>query len=180
MAVPDILLLPPPEAARELLGWRFTTVVDDLRTSVVLTEVEAYGGDDDPASHAFSGRTERNGSMFLGAGHLYVYLSYGIHYLANIVVGEEGNPGAVLLRAGVPLEGAEVMQQRRGRESDLASGPGKLAQALGVSLAHDGARIGEDFCEIEPGLPSGAVQSGPRVGISKAVARPWRYRVGRM
>lgn len=140
-----------------------------------LTEVEAYGGSDDPASHAYRGRTDRNASMFLGAGHLYVYRSYGLHMMANIVTGDEGHPGAVLLRAGDPIEGIDIMEQRRARSDHLCDGPGKLAQALGLTLQHDGLAIGADPIDVVTGHSPSGIASTPRIGISRGTQRPWRF-----
>lgn len=164
-----------PDVARRLIGCLLTTRVQGATTSVRLSEVEAYGGSDDPASHAYGGPTERNRSMFLAPGHLYVYLSYGIHQLVNIVTGPEGEPAAVLLRAGVPIEGSEVMQRRRGRSDHLADGPGKLAQALGLTLAHDGLSLDDAGVSLMAPPTVHPVRATPRIGISKAVERPWRF-----
>lgn len=171
----ELLVGNTPDVARRLIGCLLTTRVHGATTSVRLSEVEAYGGSDDPASHAYGGPTERNRSMFLAPGHLYVYLSYGIHQLVNIVTGPEGEPGAVLLRAGVPIEGNAVMQHRRGRTDHLADGPGKLAQALGLTLAHDGLSLDEASVTLVPPTRIPHVHATPRIGISKAVERPWRF-----
>ena len=163
------------DVAPRLIGCLLTTRVHGVVTSVRLSEVEAYGGSDDPASHAYGGPTERNRSMFLAAGHLYVYLSYGIHQLVNIVTGPEGHPAAVLLRAGEPVEGLAVMLQRRGRGDHLTDGPGKLAQALGLTLDHDGLRLKDAAVSVAPPTNVPPVRATPRIGISKAVERPWRF-----
>ena len=164
------------EAARALLGMRLRSEVDGKVTEVVLTEVEAYAGDDDPASHAYRGRTARNGSMFAPPGTAYVYKSYGVHWMLNVSVTAEGKGDAVLLRAGVPAVGEEVMVARRGRRNQLTDGPGKLAQALGVTGDHDGVSLADGPLRLLPGEPlPGTVLATPRVGISKAVERPWRF-----
>ncbi len=163
------------DVAPRLIGCLLTTRIRGVVTSVRLIEVEAYGGSDDPASHAYGGPTERNRSMFLASGHLYVYLSYGIHQLANIVTGPEGEPGAVLLRAGVPIDGLAAMQQRRGRGDHLSDGPGKLAQALGLTLDHDGLRLDDDSVSLSPPTYTPRIAATPRIGITKAVERPWRF-----
>lgn len=148
-----------------------------------IVEVEAYGGADDPASHAFAGRTARNASMFGPAGLLYVYRSYGIHWCVNVVCGTEGSGSAVLIRALAPVEGLQEMRQRRPRarrDRDLCSGPGKLAQALGITGGDDGLDV------VSPGSPvrlevgagpvrAALVRATPRIGISRAVERPWRF-----
>lgn len=149
-----------------------------------ITEVEAYRSDD-PASHSFSGPTERNRLMFGPAGHLYVYLSYGIHHCANVVTGRDGDGQAVLLRALDPVSGVEKIRERRGHRPDreLADGPGKLCQALGIDLSDRGADLTDAQSSIrilDDGVaPPSAPVVGPRVGITKAVEVPWRFRVPR-
>jgi DNA-3-methyladenine glycosylase len=163
--------------AEGLLGWGLVSDVGGKRTAVTITETEAYAGADDPASHAYRGRTRRNGSMFERAGTLYVYRSYGIHWCMNVVVGEEGLPHAVLLRGGEPTAGVASMEQRRGRQSNLTDGPGKLCQALGVDGGHDGADLRSGVLRLEPGLGLGgrSVERTPRIGISRAVEHRWRF-----
>jgi DNA-3-methyladenine glycosylase len=168
----DVLALAPA-----LLGWRLRTVFDDTTTEVVITEVEAYGGADDPASHAFRGPTARNRAMFGPAGLLYVYRSYGIHWCCNVVAGEEGIGSAVLVRAGRPVEGVATMVRRRGRTDHCCDGPGKLCQALAITGGHDGTSLRDGPVRLLParaGVP-GAVRAVPRVGISRATERPWRF-----
>lgn len=164
-------------AAEALLGWRLVSEVGGVRTSVLVTETEAYGGSDDPASHAHRGPTRRNRSMFGSGGSWYVYRSYGIHWCLNVVVGPEGVGMAVLLRGGVPVEGIEVMRRRRGRSDHLTDGPGKLAQALGVTGALDGASVWESPLWLVPAAPprGATIERTPRVGITRAVERPWRF-----
>ncbi len=171
----DLLGGSPLEVAPKLIGAVLATVIDGERTAVRLTEVEAYGGSDDPASHAYGGPTARNASMFLAAGHLYVYRSYGIHELVNVVTGPEGVPGAVLLRAGIPLEGVDVMERRRGRRDHLTDGPGKLGRALGITLHHDGLALGEGPVTLHPPVETCEVNATPRIGITRATDRPWRF-----
>jgi DNA-3-methyladenine glycosylase len=165
------------DVARRLLGDRVATDLNGESTEVMLTEVEAYAGERDPASHAFRGRTPRNVSMFGPPGTLYVYRSYGIHWCMNLVVAETGIPYAVLLRGGVPLTGREVMEQRRGRTDHLVDGPGKLCGALGVTGEHDGTSVLDGPVRLGPGrLPEGwQIAATPRVGISVAKARDWRF-----
>ncbi len=149
-----------------------------------IVEVEAYLGEDDPASHTFRGPTARNLTMFGPGGHLYVYFSYGVHWCANVVCEGEGVGTAVLLRALAPRRGLDTMYTRRRaarRPRDLCSGPGKLTQALGLGKAHDGADLvtGEGgVVVIDDGVapPTTPVQT-TRVGISVAVERPWRWYV---
>lgn len=164
------------KVARSLLGMRLRTEFGGRTTEVLLTEVEAYGGSDDAASHAYRGSTKRNGSMFGPPGTLYVYRSYGVHWCANVATGPEGTGRAVLLRGGMPLEGEAVMQQRRNRFDQLTDGPGKLAQALGIDGTHDGTSLFDGSVRLLPrtGDAPGIVAT-PRVGISKAKDRPWRF-----
>ena len=164
--------------------------------AVELTEVEAYEGSADPASHAYRGRTARNAVMFGPPGHAYVYFTYGMHFCVNLVCGPEGTATAVLLRAGRVIEGTPLAAERRlaGRlgarvpDRDLARGPARLCQALGINRVQDGA----DVCDpasalrIRPGRPQAAgappsdrpvprISRGPRIGVSSAAERPWRF-----
>ncbi|MCE7031351.1 DNA-3-methyladenine glycosylase [Lysobacter sp. GX 14042] len=146
-----------------------------------IVEVEAYAGDD-PASHAFRGRTARNAAMFGPAGHLYVYFTYGMHWCANAVCGQEGEGTAVLLRALEPLAGQERMRQARPRarsERDLCSGPAKLAQALGITGTLDGVDLASGAVRIlgDGVPPPGDPVVTPRIGITKATELPWRWYV---
>jgi DNA-3-methyladenine glycosylase len=158
--------------ARGLLGWTI------LRHGVGgrIVEVEAYAPDD-AASHAFRGRTPRNGSMFAAPGTLYVYRSYGIHWCVNVACEPEGIGAAVLLRALEPTAGLDAMRARRGDvvDRELCSGPGKLTQALGITAADDGALLGNTPFSLEPPSLRPDVVTTPRVGITKAVDLPWRY-----
>lgn len=170
-----LLTLPAPSIGPRLLGAVLMTDVDGAQTSVVVTEVEAYSADD-PASHSYRGRTPRNASMFGPPGTLYVYRSYGIHWCMNITTGPPGEASALLLRAGHPVDGREVMVARRGREDHLADGPGKLTQALGVTGNHDGVDVLDPASPIR--LSSGTAlpwKVTPRIGISQAVDVPWRW-----
>jgi DNA-3-methyladenine glycosylase len=167
---PDFFARPVETVARALIGARLT--LDGVGGAIV--ETEAYHHED-PASHSFSGRTARNAAMFGPVGHVYVYRSYGIHWCLNLVAGTE--PGsAVLIRALAPDLGVERMRERRGVEplKGLCSGPGKLCQALGVTREHDGLALDAPPFAITAG-PSGKIVTGPRVGITKAVALPWRF-----
>jgi DNA-3-methyladenine glycosylase len=160
--------------ARELVGW--TLLVDGVGGIVV--ETEAYGPDD-PASHAFGGLRDRNATMFGPPGRLYVYRSYGVHWCANIVCADPGVGAAVLLRALEPTAGLDVMRARRGVDDArlLASGPGRLTQALDVTGVHDGSDLGRPpFALHRPRAPIEVVES-PRVGITRATELPWRFSV---
>ncbi|MGI8756940.1 MAG: DNA-3-methyladenine glycosylase [Acidimicrobiales bacterium] len=149
-----------------------------------IVEVEAYCGPDDPASHAYRGPTARTATMFGPPGHLYVYFSYGMHWCANVVTHEPGQVGAVLLRALAPVRGVDAMRAVRPaarRDLDLANGPAKLTQALGIDGRHDGLdlRRGEHaIAVVDDGVaPPTTATTGPRVGISVATDRPWRFSV---
>ncbi len=145
--------------------------------AVRITEVEAYDGPGDPGSHAHNGRTARNAVMFGPPGHLYVYFTYGMHHCCNVVVGDEGSPSAVLLRAGEVVEGVDLARTRRGStDRDLARGPARLCQALGLDLSHNGVDLTTGPVTLAP--PETAVttySTGPRVGLRKAADRPWRF-----
>jgi DNA-3-methyladenine glycosylase len=147
-----------------------------------IVETEAYLGPHDPASHSAAGRTARNWHMFGPAGRAYVYRSYGMHWCVNVVTREEGYGSAVLLRAVELLVGHECVRARRTsakRERDWCNGPGKLCAAFGITRAHDGLVFtGGDVLAIYEGtrVPDAQVVIGPRVGISKAVEWPLRFR----
>ncbi|MAT05365.1 MAG: 3-methyladenine DNA glycosylase [Acidimicrobiaceae bacterium] len=144
-----------------------------------IVEVEAYR-EDDPASHTFRGETPRNAVMFGPAGHLYVYFTYGMHYCSNVVTGPEGRGAAVLLRAVDPMSGVEVMRERRHDRPGLADGPAKLCQAFAIGPEHNGADLcrGSGIGLFDDGTPPpDGPLVGPRIGISKAVDVPWRFRV---
>jgi DNA-3-methyladenine glycosylase len=159
------------EVAPELVGAKL--LVDGVGGRIV--EVEAYDHED-PAAHGYGGRTARNASMFGPPGHAYVYRSYGIHWCLNFVCDEEGTASAVLVRALEPTDGLDAMAARRGTAEPrlLCSGPGRLCQALGVTGAHDGLALDRAPFELWRG---GEVEiaAGARIGITKAVDRPWRY-----
>jgi DNA-3-methyladenine glycosylase len=165
------------EVAPALLGHVLVRAQPDgTRTAARIVEVEAYGPDD-PASHAFRGLTPRNAVMFGPPGHLYVYFTYGMHFCMNAVTGRAGEGTAVLLRAAEPLEGMEGIRSRRSRERtlDLCSGPGRFAQAFGVSRSENGVDLVEgDDLWVERGPRSEPIGSGPRVGV-RETTRSWRY-----
>jgi DNA-3-methyladenine glycosylase len=158
----------PLEVAAELLN----LVLSSGETSGRIVEVEAYDGANDRASHAFRGRTNRNGSMFGPPGLLYVYFTYGMHYCANVVCRPEGVAGAVLIRALEPLTGLEVMRARRGREEPahrICAGPAKLCQALDISREDDGSNLLADSKVrlLDDGVPAPKnADKRPRIGLS--------------
>jgi DNA-3-methyladenine glycosylase len=171
------------EVARDLLGAFVVSGIGGVRCAGEIVETEAYVGPHDEASHAHErfGRTPRNAAMFAAAGHAYVYLIYGMHWCLNVVTGAEGYPAAVLIRAARPMEGMEAMRARRpGRpDHELLRGPGKLCRALGVTGAQNLHHLGRPPLWLAPGaeVPDEAVEVGPRVGISRAVDWPLRFRV---
>jgi DNA-3-methyladenine glycosylase len=144
--------------------------------AVRLTEVEAYDGANDPGSHAFRGRTRRNAVMFGPSGHLYCYFTYGMHVCCNVVCGPEGTASAVLLRAGEVVAGIALARERRGSsDRDLARGPARLCQALGITLEHDGTDLAAGPVTLTLGTPPDDISTGPRVGLRAAAERPWRF-----
>ena len=176
------------EVAPDLLGCVLQHQTADGLVAVKLTEVEAYAGRSDPASHAYRGKTQRNAVMFGPPGHAYVYFTYGMHFCVNLVcLGEEGSASAVLLRAGAVIAGEDLARARRTRGAasvasrDLARGPARLCQALDIDRALDGA----DVCAVGSPLQvragagnparSGKIMTGPRVGVSRAAEIPWRF-----
>ncbi len=163
-------------AARSLLGY----VIHHQECSARIVETEAYRASCDPASHAFRGQTERNRVMFGPVGIAYVYFSYGVHWMLNVVAHGKDEAGAVLIRAAEPLAGIDAMAERRGtdRREALLSGPGKLCQALGIDREHYGVDLfagGE--LRIEPGASPAEIIAGPRIGIAhgKGHETPWRF-----
>ncbi len=193
---------PSLRVAPRLLGCVLEHETPEGLVAVQLTEVEAYEGSADPASHSYRGRTARNGVMFGPPGHAYVYFTYGMHFCVNLVCLPEGTSSAVLLRAGRIIEGASLAAARRlaGRPGgrvpgrDLARGPARLCQALGIDRAQDGADVCSPASPLrirsgtaDPPGPAGTqpanrsagtpplVSRGPRVGVSSAADRPWRF-----
>jgi DNA-3-methyladenine glycosylase len=166
-----------PETAKTLLGWHLTA----NRVTVRLTEVEAYSGlGDDPASHAHRGPTNRNAVMFGPPGHLYVYQIYGMHFCANIVCSPAGEASAVLLRAAAVIDGVELARQRRPAartDADLAAGPAKLMQVLGLDKGANGTSVidGTGPATLSPGDLPDHIAAGPRVGVTSAFDVPWRF-----
>jgi DNA-3-methyladenine glycosylase len=204
----EFLDRPGPQVAPDLLGCVLEREAADGLVAVMLTEVEAYNGEKDPASHAYRGRTKRNAVMYGPAGHAYVYFTYGMHFCVNVVCMPDGTASAVLLRAGKVIAGEDLARRRRfpaslsrepkgARESrDLARGPGRLCQALGIDRNLDGAdlcvpdsplrlrapsrrppageRGGEGVTPLRSGQES-LILSGPRVGVREGAEVPWRF-----
>jgi DNA-3-methyladenine glycosylase len=171
--------------ARELLGTRLVRILDGVRLVGLITEVEAYIGEEDLGCHAKSGITKRNAVMYGPPGHAYVYFTYGMHWMLNAVTEQTGFPAAVLIRAIDPVEGANIISTcRQGRDT---LGPAKLTQALGI----DGALNGISLCDpdsglwIEAGIPvaDDDILTGPRVGLFTVPepwkSLPWRFRMRR-
>jgi DNA-3-methyladenine glycosylase len=175
------------EVARELLGCLFIHETSDGVVGIRLVETEAYRGEQDPGSHGYRGMTPRTEVMFGPPGRLYVYFTYGMHWCANVVCGEQGTCAAVLLRAGEPLIGIELMESRRGVRSErlLASGPARLTQALGIAREHNGASLlrgGSFWCaedELTETYRAGKIGKTVRVGLKAGRGEdlPWRFMV---
>ncbi|WP_026404205.1 DNA-3-methyladenine glycosylase [Actinomadura rifamycini] len=172
---------PVDEIAPALLGHVLRHRTPDGDVAVRLTEVEAYAGPLDPASHAYRGRTARNEVMFGPPGHAYVYFTYGMHFCMNLVCGPDGTSSAVLLRAGEIIEGEETARARRPRSTvrDLARGPARLCEALGIAREQNGLDICTPGGELtvhhgDPPDP-GRVRRGPRTGVNAAKDVPWRF-----
>lgn len=169
-------------AAVRLLGCTVEADTPDGTVAVRLVEVEAYRGADDPASHSYRGRTPRNSVMFGPAGHLYVYFVYGMHFCANVSCLDEGEAGAVLMRAGEVVSDLTVARTRRPtarRDTDLARGPARLASLLGLGREHNGVDVTSATSPVRvlsgPPVPASRIRTGPRVGVAGARELPWRF-----
>ncbi len=169
-------------AARRLLGCTVEADTQDGRVAVRLVEVEAYRGADDPASHSFRGPTPRNTVMFGPPGHLYVYFVYGMHFCANISCLDDGEAGAVLLRAAEVSSDLEIAHRRRPtarRDHELASGPARLASLLGLTRELNGVDVTDTASQVRllagPPVDPALVCIGPRVGVAAAHDLPWRF-----
>jgi DNA-3-methyladenine glycosylase len=170
---------PTLELAEQLLGKIFVRILPgNIRLKARIVETEAYLGQDDEACHAWRGRTPRNRIMFQTPGTMYVYFSYGCHYLLNIVSEPVNNAGAVLIRAMEPVEGISFMEEQRGTRiiTNLMSGPGKLTRALAIDCHSNGKNLFGDefFLENAPPIPAAMIGTSTRVGISKSRELPWR------
>jgi DNA-3-methyladenine glycosylase len=174
----DFYNRPTLQVAVELLGKILIFEKDGKRVGGRLVEVEAYIGEDDPACHACRGQTPRNAIMYGDPGFLYVYFTYGNHFMLNIVTERKGYPAAVLLRGMEPLYGIDVMIENRPvtKPTDIASGPGKLAKALGITTAHKGEDLVRDrIYLIDDGFKVGEIWQSPRIGLSDGRDKLWRF-----
>ena len=169
-------------AAVRLLGTTFEADTPEGTVAVRLVEVEAYRGADDPAAHSFRGRTPRNAVMFGLPGHLYVYFVYGMHFCVNISCLPDGEPAAVLLRAGEVVSDLGMARVRRPtarRDADLARGPARLAALLGLSREHNGIDVTDPTSQVrvraERPVDPALVRTGPRVGVAAGHTTPWRF-----
>lgn len=169
------------EVARDLLGKVLIRTLNGTVMAGIISEVEAYCGPIDPASHAYRKKSDRNASMFGSCGQSYVYFVYGNHHCLNLVSRDQNSlAGGTLLRSIIPITGIEYMQQLRGNVplAQLTNGPGKICQALGLNLTHnmhDVTRIGELYVINNRAIPDNKVEQTPRIGISKAQDKLWRF-----
>ena len=174
--------------APELLGLVLEHETKDGLVAVMLSEVEAYAGSIDPASHSYRGKTGRNAVMFGPPGHAYVYFTYGMHFCANVVCSPPGVATGILLRAGRVVVGEELARDRRGFDSvrsprDLARGPARLCQAMAVNRSQDGEDLLDPSSKLrlraavgdERAAAPALIEAGPRVGVSEAADIPWRF-----
>jgi DNA-3-methyladenine glycosylase len=175
----DLLLVDVTEAARQLLGCVLVSTIGGARTAGVIVETEAYGGIDDPASHAATvrGPTRRNRVMFGPPGRAYVYRSYGMHWCMNVVTGPDGTAQAVLIRGIEPIEGTDAMSLRRAGVVPLAAGPGRLCAALAITDELYGHDLREPPLQLLRGwqVPDESVAVSPRIGIAEAKEWPHRF-----
>ncbi|MFC3418537.1 DNA-3-methyladenine glycosylase [Salinicoccus hispanicus] len=166
-------------AARHLLGVRLTTCIDGVITSGFITEVEAYLGIDDRAAHTFGGKkNKKNEMMFNDYGHIYVYTMHG-HHCMNILTREKEHPEGILIRGLEPHIGKDIMIERRGRETGLTDGPGKLTKSMGVRRElHNGMELNNGVLTLQSGRTPVEIEATPRIGIDnkeEAVAYPYRF-----
>ena len=174
---------PTLQVARELIGARLVRILDGTKLVGLITETEAYIGEKDLGCHAHIGKTNRNAVMFGSPGHAYVYFTYGNHWMLNAVTEQEGFPAAVLIRAIQPVEGIEIMMERRNGRDTL--GPGKLTQALGITKSENNVNLTETgsglWIEAGKFIPDKSVTIGVRVGLNKTpepwLSKPWRFLV---
>lgn len=179
------LAVDPVDLAQVLLGSVLESTRKSGTVAARIVEVEAYRGEEDPASHSYRGKTPRNEVMWGPAGHLYVYFVYGMHFCANVVGGEDGEPGGVLLRAAEVVEGADVVRARRPAAkgpAELAKGPAILTSVLGLDREDNGADLLDPASPVRlfagEAVDPSRVRSGPRVGVATAMDTPWRFWIG--
>ncbi len=174
---------PTLTVARDLIGARLVRVLEGVKLSGLITETEAYISENDLACHCKAGRTARTAVMYEEPGHAYVYFTYGNHWMLNVVTERVGFPAAVLIRAIQPMEGVDIMMERRhGRDT---FGPGKLCQAMGITKLENGVDLtkksGELWIEEGVKVPNSLVTKGPRVGLNNTpepwLSKPWRFLV---
>jgi len=172
----ELELNEPVLAARSLLGKKIIYNNNNQVLSGYIVETEAYHSDD-PASHSFHGLTKSNKSLFMKAGTIYVYFTYGMHFCINIVTGEEGQGQAVLIRAIEPVDGIEVMKENRKTDvvSNLTNGPAKLTQAFGINKSIDGSNVIKGPIFLTQGTDPKEIVVDTRIGISRAIDYPWRF-----
>ncbi|HSB02238.1 MAG TPA: DNA-3-methyladenine glycosylase [Anaerolineales bacterium] len=178
----DFYNRPTLKVARDLIGTRLVRILDGVKLVGLITEAEAYIGETDLACHAKAGRTPRTAVMYEEPGHAYVYFTYGNHWMFNVVTEREGFPAAVLIRAIQPIEGIEIMLERRNGRDTL--GPGKLCQAMGITKNENGVDLtgttGGLWIETGFKVPNSRVTKGPRVGLNNTpepwLSKPWRFR----
>jgi DNA-3-methyladenine glycosylase len=173
------------QVARDLLGKKLVRIFDDgsgkiIRLSGIISETEAYGSKDDPASHAFNGITNRNSIMFGDVGKAYVYFIYGMHHCMNVTAHSVAqDAGAVLIRSLIPAEGIDSMMSRCKVQNKLilTNGPGKLTKALDINRSHNGLNLSDrhSILQIEDGIRPDKIISTERIGISRAREKHWRY-----
>ncbi len=170
----------PVQLARKLIGTLLIRIIDNKPLVARIVEVEAYGGRDDPASHAYRGMTGRNKVMFNSGGCSYVYFTYGMHYCFNVVAGKGKQAGAVLIRAAEPLEGIDQMKKHRNKEKlhDLLSGPAKLCQAFLIDKSLNGITLDKQPLlitkeSIRKSAPE--IITTPRIGIKAGLNKKWRF-----
>ena len=167
------------QVARDLLGKELVRLKGEIRISGIISETEAYRGEDDLACHARAGRTPRQEIMFGPPGRAYIYFLYGMHWMLNFVTERDGSPGAVLIRAIKPLDGMDIISRRRnGRPREQwTDGPAKLCQALDIDGRFNGINICSPGVEIfvieRPGIDPGQIRTSPRIGLD-SVPEPWR------
>lgn len=168
--------VPALNLARNLIGCTLVHKSPDGETAGIIVETEAYRQDDE-ASHSFRGKTPRNAAMFGAGGVAYVYFTYGMHYCFNIVAGSDTFAEGVLIRALQPARGEELMAARRqvADAHNLCSGPAKLVQAMGILPSHNGASVCGPEIWVEPRTSEPRIAAGPRIGITRAMDKPWRF-----